>query len=242
MLVIARLNWPFYLAAIGFIIFGTVGLFLDLNGLLRTICGLGVFGATYFVVSSLGVAHWVYDRAGIYSFAWLENPVGELKGKKVILAHAGFDESSVLLREMYVQTSWRVIDHFDAKTMTEESVRRARKLYPPSEGTLPGPYNHWPATSSEFDMVLALFAIHEFRNVEERRAWFVEAQRCLVEGGQVIILEHLRDWVNLLAFGPGFMHFHSLQSWKASWGGTGFTLKSEAKLTPWVSVFRLVKV
>jgi hypothetical protein len=55
----------------------------------------------------------------------------------------------------------------------------------------------------------------------------------------VILVEHLRDPANFIAFGPGFLHFHSRRGWQRGWESAGFGLADEFRITPWVRVFVL---
>ena len=89
-------------------------------------------------------------------------------------------------------------------------------------------------------MVFGLLAIHELRSEAERTAWFAEARRCLRQGGRLILLEHTRDFANFLAFGPGFLHFHSPASWRRCWEGAGLQALDEFRVTPWVRIFVIV--
>jgi SAM-dependent methyltransferase len=132
-----------------------------------------------------------------------------------------------------------VLDHFDAAQMTEASIRRARQLFPPTPGTLSAAYNAWPVAESSADVVFGLLAIHEFRREPERSAWFAEARRCLRPGGRVVLVEHARDLANFLAFGPGFLHFHSPASWRRAWERAGLRAADQFRVTPWVRVFVL---
>ena len=124
--------------------------------------------------------------------------------------------------------------------MKEPSIRRARRLFPPTPGTLSAPYDRWPAATESADVVFGLLAIHELRSDAERGAWFAEARRCLSSSGRVILVEHLRDIANFIAFGPGFLHFHSRWSWERGWESAGFRLADEFRVTPWVRVFVLL--
>src|SRR5204862_174910 len=86
----------------------------------------------------------------------------------------------------------------------------------------------WPLDATLADTVYGLLAIHELRTHEDRVAWFGEARRCLSAGGRVVIAEHVRDFANFLAFGPGFVHFHSEGTWRRSWEAAGFRLPARA--------------
>lgn len=240
MLTIARFNWPFYLAAAAVLLISLVGL-IALSSPLRWICAMAFVGALYFLVGSLGVSHLVYDRSDIYRWKWLDRVLLQAGGstERMIGCHSGFDEVSPSLQEHFPETQWTVLDHFDEVRMTEPSIRRARRLCPPVEGTMPAAFNRWPLDDSSANVVLGILAIHEFRSESERAAWFSEAKRCLQSGGRIVIAEHLRDFANFVAFGPGFLHFHSRESWRCSWEAAGLHLNDELRVTPWVRIFVL---
>jgi SAM-dependent methyltransferase len=198
-----------------------------------------VAGAAYFLFGSLGVSRWVYDRSDLYRWGWLERALRGSALHQVIFCHSGFDESSSELRARFRDVEWRVLDHFDAKQMTEASIRRARAMYPPTPGTLASPYDAWPVLPESADVIFGLLAIHELRSEAERGAWFAEARRCLRKGGRVVLIEHVRDAANFLAFGPGFLHFHSPASWCRCWEQAGFASLDAFRVTPFVRVFVL---
>src|SRR5207247_3440974 len=114
-----------------------------------------------------------------------------------------------------------------------------RAMFPPAPGTLPSRYDAWPLAANSADVVLALMAIHELRSEAERSAWMAESRRCLREGGRVVLVEHVRDAANFLAFGPGFLHFHSLASWRRCWEYAGFRSIDQFCVTPFVQIFVL---
>jgi hypothetical protein len=70
---------------------------------------------------------------------------------------------------------------------------------------------------------------------------FRELHRILTVRGRIIVAEHLRDWANALAFGPGALHFHSRRSWKHCFARTGFAVEREFSITPFVHVFVLTR-
>lgn len=162
--------------------------------------------------------------------------VGRLSSGGVDTAPAGGSGPTTARRSPH----WITLDHFDPKQMTEASIRRARQLYPPTAGTVSAPFDAWPVESSSADVVLGLLAIHEFRSENERTRWFAEARRSLKPDGRVVIAEHLRDPASFLAYGPGFLHFHSAASWRRCWEAAGLRAHDEFNVTPWVRFFVLI--
>jgi len=239
MLTIARFNWPFYAVAIAVSIASFAGLYLPAAVTLKVACGAAFAGAAWFLFGSLGVSHLIYDRSELYRWSWLERALKGASVRHAILCHCGFDDVSPRLRKLFGDVQWKLLDHFDAERMTEPSIRRARAMFPPVPGTLPSRYDAWPVAAESTDVVLGLLAIHELRSEVERIAWFAEARRCLHKGGRVVLVEHLRDTANFLAFGPGFLHFHSPASWRRCWERARFRSMDEFRVTPFVRIFVL---
>lgn len=234
MMAIVHFNWPFYMTAIVLLCLAMVSL-LFVNPLwIRIGIGISVVGCSYFIVVSLGASHWIYDRSDLYRFKWLEQAISGRKSDRIVFCHSGFDESSELLREKFPEAEWIILDHHDDRWMSEPSIKRARRKYPPVSGTLSAPFDRWPLKNEWADSVFGILAIHELRETSERVAWFREASRCLRKNGRIIIIEHMRDTANFLAFGPGFLHFHSQAEWRRSWEGAGLSLSKSLKITPFV--------
>lgn len=239
MITIAQFNWPFYAVAIAGFAASIIGLFLLRDLPLKLICGITMAAAAYFIIGSLGVSHFVYDRSDLYRWEWLGRALRGANLRQAIFCHCGFDETSADLRERFSGVQWQILDHFDRKQMTEASIRRARAKFPPIQGTLSARHDSWPLPGESADVVFGLLAIHELRSEAERSAWFAESRRCLGRNGRVVLVEHVRDPANFLAFGPGFLHFHSPASWRRCWEGAGFRSVDQFCLTPFVQVFVL---
>ena len=240
MINIAQFNWPFYVASIAALLASLLGLFLLPEFTLKLGCGLIFAIAVYFLFGSLGVSHLIYDCSDLYHWGWLNRALSGSNINQAIFCHSGFDETSVELRQQIRTATWQVLDHFDANQMTEASIHRARAMFPPTPGTLSSPYNAWPVAAESVDVVFGLLAIHELRSEGERSAWFAEATRCLRKGGRLVLVEHVRDAANFLAFGPGFLHFHSVASWRRCWESAAFSSVDEFRLTPFVRIFVLL--
>jgi hypothetical protein len=66
-----------------------------------------------------------------------------------------------MLKQKFPQAGWRVLDHYDPAIMTEASIRRARKLFPPTAGTIAAIFVRWPLADASQDVVFGMLAIHE---------------------------------------------------------------------------------
>ena len=236
---IVRFNWPFYLAAAIVLAVSLVAWLVFSPPLSWWFGAMPLAGALYFLAGSLLVSHLVYDRSDLYHWHWLERTLHGCPKERFILCHAGFDEVSESLRMRFPSSQWTLLDHFDPARMTEPSIRRARRTFPPQPGTVTASFDRWPVVNGSANAVFGLLAIHEFRSEAERTTWFLEAKRCLRPGGRIVIAEHARDLANFIAFGPGFLHFHSCASWRRAWEAAGLRSVDSFRITPWVRIFVL---
>jgi ubiquinone/menaquinone biosynthesis C-methylase UbiE len=134
-----------------------------------------------------------------------------------------------------------VIDIYDPRNMTEPSIARARRMYPASEPFQVGSAEALPLPDGDRDAIFLLFAAHELRDSDHRTQLLREAHRVLKKDGQVVLVEHLRDLPNFLAFGPGVLHFHSRHSWLRNIREAGFQIAQQRGATPFVRCFTLCK-
>ena len=161
--------------------------------------------------------------------------------KTIANINAGFDETSAILQSKFQNSGLHVLDFYDPEKHTEVSIKRARNLYPSYPGTISIDTKNLNFNDAEMDVVFLIFAAHEIRNQDERIAFFKELNRVLKADGKIILVEHLRDFANFLAFNIGFFHFFSKTNWTNTIQNSNLKIESETKLTPFTSLFILSK-
>ena len=125
--------------------------------------------------------------------------------------------------------------------MTEDSIRQAQLSNHSTAPAVSASYGQLPFDDGAFDTAFAIFAAHELRRHEQRVDLFREIVRVLTPGGELVLMEHARDWINFLAFGPGFLHFFSQREWRNVASEAGLTVRTELAMTPFVHAYVLRK-
>jgi SAM-dependent methyltransferase len=238
---IIRFNVQFYaISLIGLVlVIGILASHLAPRWLERLVL-LGAVVMGFWTISSLLVSWYVYDFAGVTRWVWMRTQLHPLPRNWVNI-HSGLDESTAALKRLFPGSEGSVIDIYDPAEMTEPSIARARRMYPATEPFVIGTFDHLPLPGGDRDFVFLLFAAHEVRMPERRSQLLRESGRVLRHGGQVVLVEHLRDWPNFLAFGPGFLHFHSQRTWRKNIQEAGLQIERENTITPFVHCFFLRK-
>jgi SAM-dependent methyltransferase len=132
----------------------------------------------------------------------------------------------------------QVFDFYNAKRHTEPAIIRARKVSLIYPNTRSIPSNSIPLNDRSADIVFLLSAVHEIRSHNEKICFLKECYRICKPDGKVIMVEHLRDFPNFVAFSVGFTHFFSRSVWKNAFESAGFTSFQETKFTPFMSIFK----
>ena len=192
----------------------------------------------YGLIMPLIVSAYVYDFSGYYNLHWLKNQISDDERIKLIVnINAGFDETSFIIKNMFPHSDLRVFDFYNARQHTEPAIKRARKVslvYPNTEQIAS---DSIPLKDKTADIVFLLSAVHEIRSQEEKVRFLKECYRLCKPGGKVIMVEHLRDFPNFLAFSVGFTHFFSRSVWKKAFKSAGFSTFQETKFTAFMSIF-----
>ena len=236
---IIRFNWHFYLLSFGVLLTVFVLAFVINDAYKFYLIALGLLIAiTTFI--SLAVSFFVYDLSGLYELTWV-NEVRQIEKGKLVNINAGFDETSLLLQEKFKGHELIVFDFYDPLKHTEVSIKRARKAYPPYPNTVQVSTTNLPLKSNHVDRVFVILSAHEIRNEAERVSFFKELNRILDSDGQIVVVEHLRDIPNFLAYNIGFFHFHSKGTWRTTFEKAKLKIVKELKITPFISTFILEK-
>jgi len=237
---IIRFNWHFYALAFGLALaVGAAALGLPAPLSYYGWAGLGLLLTP--VLVSLAVSAYVYDGAGLYELGWLPTHVAPASGARLLTISAGFDELTPLLAQAWPADQLLAVDFYDPARHTEVSIKRARRAYPPVPGTLRVSTHALPLPSHSIDYALAFLAAHEVRDAAERAVFFQELARVLKPAGELVVVEHLRDTANFLAYTIGFFHFHSRRAWLATFRAAGLRVAQEVKITPFLTAFILRK-
>jgi hypothetical protein len=236
---IVRFNWPFYAAAIIVAVLApTVARRLPVGLPVRVVIYAGTSLVVMWIAASL-VASWiVYDCSRLMQWDWVLQALGFSPASWINL-HAGLDDSTPALREVFKGAPGRVFDIFDPVEMTEPSIVRARALARNAIAAESADFHRLPVATGTVEAAMLLLSAHELRTERARAALFAELRRVLGPGGRVVVAEHLRDWANFLAFGPGFLHFHSRRTWARCFSRHRFDIHREFSITPFVRVFVL---
>jgi ubiquinone/menaquinone biosynthesis C-methylase UbiE len=238
---IVRYNWTFYIAAV--VVSGLViGLVLVIHppAALAALLILGAVAAVFWLALSLAVSHYVYDRSDLYRWKWIRERVAP-SPRHVVNIHAGLDETSRALQEMYPAAEVTILDIYDPAEMPEPSIARARREARSMLASVNADFRKLPLQTASADLVTVIFCAHELRRAASKEAFFSELARVVKPGGNVLLVEHLRDVWNLVAFGPGAFHFFPRHEWLRVVGATGFRLSEEISRTVFVRAFVFVR-
>lgn len=202
------------------------------NGLFLGVLLLFLYG----FIMPLIVSIYVYDFSKYYTLSWLDSII-RFKPKNIVNINAGFDETSFIIKRKFPNASLKVFDFYNVKEHTEAAIVRARKVTMEYPNTQEIKTSYIPLENASVDVVFLLSAAHEIRKESEKVQFLKECYRICKPEGKIIMVEHLRDFPNFLAFSIGFTHFFSRKVWEKVFQKAGFNSVSEVKFTPFMSVF-----
>jgi SAM-dependent methyltransferase len=192
----------------------------------------------YGLLMPLIVSAYVYDFSGYYEFNWLKNyTLPDSETNQILNINAGFDETSFIIKNHFPKSDLRVFDFYNAKQHTEPAIVRARKVTQVYPNTQQITSNNIPMQDRSVDVIFLLSAAHEIRTQEEKISFLKECHRVCKSDANIIMIEHLRNFPNFVAFTIGFTHFFSRKIWLDAFKKAGFAKIEERKFTPFMSIF-----
>jgi hypothetical protein len=236
---IIRFNWPFYVLSAA-LLFLVVFIHNYVAGPLHIAIDILLVLTVLSTLVSLIVSWYVYDHSNLYALDWLGDlPVNGTD--RVININTGFDETTCLLSEKFSGIDITVLDFYDPQKHTAPSIKRARAAYPPLPGTRKVSTGAIALDDGSADKIFAIMSAHEIRDPHEREIFFKELDRLLASNGQIIVVEHLRDTANMLAYNVGAFHFHTRAKWLKAFKAGQLKIDREIKITPFITAFFLIK-
>jgi hypothetical protein len=234
---IVQFNWRSYVAAVFVLSIAVIASVLlpDPARFVVLVCASPLL---FWLVSSLMVSHYVYDRSELYGLKWLDE-ILPVAPHRWINIHSGFDETSELLAEKFPDAVFEAVNIYDPEVMTEPSIRIARCLKPSTIHATVARYDALPFAAGSIDAAFVIFSAHELRRHNQRVAFFTEIAQFLAPGGNIFLVEHTRDLWNFLAFGPGAFHFFSDQAWQRAALNAALTVHTQRSVTPFVHIYML---
>ena len=239
---VIQFNWPMYVAALLAIVVGACILTrIDRHSPWFIFACIGIVLASLQTISSLVASYWVYDLSPLCRWDWLIK-IPKDKITTIVNVHSGYDETTGALSRCFPQAHIKTIDLYPALNRREPSIERARSLYRPSSIPICSTLDDWPLSDSSIDLVLIAFAAHEIRDREERVRLLKQVNRLLLGGeARVVLVEHLRDLANAVAYGPGVFHFLPAREWLECVTLAGLRVVEQYRLTPFVGIFILCR-
>ena len=233
---ILSFNRHFYIIGIGVLALITISWLLqDWSNCVYWIILLAFI---YGLITPLIVSAYVYDFSGYYNFKWLKDcSIKDAATTKILNINAGFDETSFIIKNYFPKSNLNVFDFYNAEKHTEPAIIRARKVSLNYPNTQQIETSNLPLKDNSVDAIFLLSAAHEIRANDEKVKFLKECNRVCKPTGKVIMVEHLRDFPNFLAFSVGFTHFFSKSVWKNAFTKANFSYFSEIKFTPFMSIF-----
>ena len=203
-----------------------------------TLLWLIIIAFVYGLIMPLVVSAYVYDFSNYYRFDWLKNLSFDTTEKlNIVNINAGFDETSFILKNKFPNAFIKVYDFYNKEEHTEPAIVRARKVSKIFPETKNITTKKIPLNANSTDVIFLLSAIHEIRSHNEKVIFLKECHRICNSQGKVVMVEHLRDIPNFLAFSIGYTHFFSASVWKKAFKEAGFSSLEETKFTPFMSIF-----
>jgi hypothetical protein len=197
----------------------------------RIAIGLAGAAAIAMTGSALFATWRVFGRDAPARWAWIAHVAAG--SNRWLNLTTGFDDSTERLRTT-VPGAGTALDVFDPDRSHDPALRTARAAFPPRGVAVPVGALSTAVELGPVDVVFLLMSAHETHGAE-RIGLLSAARQALAPGGRVVLVEHLRDRANILAFGPGAWHFSRRDDWLRSAAAANLELVDKVRLSPLVA-------
>ncbi len=240
---IVRFNAPAYVAAAAVVVFGLVVAVVGAVASSTIVVVGGVCAAALAGVLSLGslVGSWAaYDSSDLYSWQCLQPFVTD-DVKVVAHVHTGLDESTDVFAALFVGADVLVFDASAPHAQPAPSIVRARRLVPLHPATIPVGLGPLPVLAASVQLLILPMAAHEVAAADIRANWLRQLAVSLSPQGRMLVIEHLRDLPNTLAFHVGVLHFLSARTWRTTFAAAGLDVVESRRVAPLLQLFVLAR-
>lgn len=205
--------------------------------ILRVLSGLIILN----IFASLLASYILYDNSDLYELNNLKGIIDWNKTENVILVHASFDPLSKSLEEKYPNLNLTACDIFGNRHEQEKGIETSKKIFPPNPKEIKIKPHQLPFEDRSQNVILAITALHEILDHDQRVLFFKEAKRVLRDNGLIIVSEQFRDFTNFLFFNIGAFHFLSKKQWKKAISEAGLEIAENKKITPFANMLIVKK-
>ena len=195
--------------------------------ILRVLSGLIILN----IFASLLTSYILYDNSDLYELNNLKGIIDWNKTENVILVHASFDPLSKSLEEKYPNLNLIVCDIFGNRHEQEKGIETSKKIFPPNPKEIKIKPHQLPFENRSQDVILAITALHEILDHDQRVLFLKEAKRVLKDDSLIVISEQFRNFTNFVFFNIGAFHFLSKKQWKKAISEAGLVIVENKKIT-----------
>ena len=227
-------NWPPFALGPLIAIASGVAVLAILPSPVSFLFGVAAVAAVAATSAALVAVVWVFSVTAERRWGWV---VGVADSPQAWLnVTTGFDDSTPTLTERLAGTRGSTIDVVETAAPLDGPQRLGRDRFPPTGRAATPATLESALRDVALDCAFLLMAAHEFDDAE-RLTLFTSIADRLRPDGRLVVVEHLRDLPNTLAFGLGARHFQARETWLGLAHDAGLTTLQERSLSPFVRGF-----
>lgn len=193
------------------------------------------------IIASILASYILYDKSDLYELENLKGIIDFENTENVVLIHASFDPLSQKLQSKYRHLNLSVCDIYGNRHEHESGIKVSKKVFPPNPKEIKIHPDKLPFENNSQDIILAITAVHEILNHNDRVLFFKEAKRVLKNDGSIILSEQFRDTINFIFFNIGAFHFLSQKQWKKAIHEARLNIIKNIKITPFANMLTIKK-